>query len=80
MTASTSKAPSVQLVVPAHVPPYGWVTLYKEGGGEHIVPSGDIYPHYAFNCACQPLQIDQTLQHNAFDERDKFENKTRKPS
>lgn len=80
MTATTDQPPSIQLVAPAHVPLYGWVTLHKEGAGEHVVPCGDIYPHYAFNCACQPMLIDQSYIHNAFDDRQSFEARTRKPS
>lgn len=68
------------LVPPPSVPAYGWVTLYKPTTGEHTVPAGDTYPHYARDCACQPMVIDDCTIHNAFDERDKFESGLRKRS
>ena len=80
MTASTYKPPSIQLVVPAHIPLHTWVMLYDARDVPHAVPTGDMYPHYALNCACQPLLLDDIQQHNSFDQREYFENRLRKPS
>lgn len=80
MTATSYRAPSTQIVVPPHMPGNVWVTVTKDQAGVHIVPTHDSYPHYAFNCACQPVQTAGGLQHNSFDQREYFENKIRKPS
>lgn len=80
MTASTTKGPYAQIVIPAHVPGNVWVTVTKEHAGVHVVPTHDTFPHYAFDCACQPMLIDNEFQHNSFDGREQFADKTRKPS
>lgn len=75
-----SVGPDVVIHVPAHVPRHGWCTVYKDGAGEHVVPASDTYAHYAFNCACQPMLLDDTFVHNAWDRRDDYAERRRKPS
>lgn len=62
----------------------GWVNYEGEGLPTHIVPTWDIRGHVLDTkgelCACRPSYDEgvELIVHNAFDERERYEDKARK--